>query len=136
VTDKREAKREYKLSHRPMGVFEIRNLVNGKLFLDSSLNIPAKINRHKFQLEAGVHPSNNLQADWNELGESAFEFDTLEPVEPRDSGDYDYTGDLSVLEDLWLEKLQPYGEMGYNEPKKTREERLRMIADNRRKAMI
>ena len=130
--DKAAAKLEYKLSHRPMGVFQIRNTVNGKVFVDSSTNIPGKINRHKFSLNAGLHGSRELQKDWIESGPGAFEFETLEPVEPRDDQHYNYAADLEVLEDLWLEKLEPYSDRGYNERKKTREERLRMIAANRK----
>ncbi len=129
--DKAAAKLEYKLSHRPMGVFQIRNTTNDKVFVDSSLNVPGKINRHKFALNAGLHQNKALQAAWIELGESGFEFETLEPVEPRDDQNYDYAADLVVLEDLWIEKLEPYGEKGYNEKKLTREERLQMIAANR-----
>lgn len=129
--DKKSAIREYKMSHRPMGVFQIRNRSNDRVFVDSSTNIPGKINRHKFALNAGSHASKALQADWNMLGESEFEFETLEPVEPRDDQNYDYTADIKILEDLWLEKLEPYGESGYNERKLTSEERLRMIAANR-----
>jgi len=40
----------------------------------------------------------------------------------------DHRKELAFLEDLWLERLQPYGERGYNEPKISREERLRRIA--------
>ena len=130
--NRKEAKLEYKLSHRPMGVFQLRNTANEKIYLDSSTNVPGKINRIKFQLNANTHPSKRLQADWNEFRESAFEFETLEPVAPRDDPNYDYAADLETLENLWLEKLEPYGERGYNEKKKTREERLRMIAANRR----
>ena len=130
--NKKDAKLEYKLSHRPMGVFQIRNTKNDKIFVDSSTNVPGKINRHVFSLKAGLHRSKPLQAEWNEFGEGVFEFETLEPVEPRDDQNYDYAADLVVLEDLWLEKLTPYGDMGYNEKKKTREERLQMIAANRK----
>ena len=130
--NKRASKLEYKLWHRPMGVFQIVNVTNGKVFIDSSTDIPGKINRHRFQLKAGMHPSRSLQADWDELGESAFEFETLEPVEPRKDPNYDHRADLGTLEELWLEKLEPYDERGYNERKKTREERLRMIAANRK----
>ena len=129
--DKKAALLEYKLSHRPMGVFQIRNTTNDKVFIDSSTNVPGKINRHRFALNAGLHASKSLQADWNELGEAAFEFETIEPVEPRDDPDYDYKADLVTLEDLWLEKVKPYGTEGYNVRKKTREERLQMIAGNR-----
>lgn len=130
--DKAAAKLEYKLSHRPMGVFQIRNLTNDKVFVDSSLNIPGKINRHRFTLNAGSFKSRSLQKDWNELGEASFEFETLEPVEPRSDLNYDYAADVQFLEDLWLERLQPYGERGYNERKLTREERLAMIRANRK----
>jgi hypothetical protein len=132
--DKAAAKLEYKLSHRPMGVFQIRNTANDKVFVDSSTNIPGKINRHKFTLNLGSHASKSLQADWTEHGELRFEFETIEPVEPRDDPNYDYAADLVTLEDLWLEKLQPFGDGGYNERKMTRAERLKMIADNHRAA--
>jgi len=130
--DRKAELRKYKLSHRPMGVFQISNTKSDKVFVDSSLNMPGKINRHKFQLNAGVHPSKALQKDWNELGAGSFEFEILEDVFPRDESGYDYSADLETLENLWLEKLEPYGEKGYNERKKSREERLRMIAANRK----
>ena len=130
--NKKEAKLEYKLSHRPMGVFQIRNTANGKVFIDSSTNVPGKINRHTFALKAGLHASRSLQTDWNAFGEEAFEFETLEPVVPRDDQNYNYGADLETLEDLWLERFEPYGDKGYNEWKKTREQRLRMIAANRK----
>ena len=132
MIDKKAASREYKMSHRPMGVYQIRNTVNGKVWIDSSINVPAKFNRYRLNLAVGSHPSKDLQADWKEFGEKAFVFEILEPLEPRDDHSYDYGSDLEVLEDLWLEKLEPYGEKGYNERKKTREERLSMIAANRK----
>jgi hypothetical protein len=134
MIDKKAALLDYKLSHRPMGVYQIRNTVNGKVWIDSSTNIPGKINRHKFSLNAGLHRSKELQKDWSEIGETAFEFETLEPVEPRDDPNYNYASDLEVLEDLWLEKLEPYGDNGYNERKKTREERSRMISSRHAEA--
>ena len=129
---KKELVQEYKLSHRPMGVFQIRNMTNDKVFVDSSLNIPGKVNRHRFSLNAGSFISKSLQKDWNELGEASFAFETLEPVEPRSDTNYDYAADVQVLEDLWLERLEPYGDSGYNERKLTREERLAMIRANRK----
>ena len=130
--DKKQLTLEYKLGLRPMGVFQIRNKTNDRVFVDSSTNIPGKINRHSFALKMGSHASKSLQTEWNELGESAFEFETIEPVEPRDDANSDYKADLITLEDLWLEKLEPYNERGYNERKKTRAERLQMITANRK----
>lgn len=115
-----------------MGVFQVRNCVSGKLLIDSSINVPGKINRHRLQLDMGSHPNKELQADWNAIGKAAFEFETLESVEPRTEPNYDYAADLGVLEDLWIEKAGHSGDRVYNLRKLTREERLRMIAANRK----
>ncbi len=115
-----------------MGVFLIRNLVNDKVFVGSTMNLDAMFNRIRFQLFAGAHPIKDLENDWKQFGAGKFEFEVLEEVFPREDPNYDYAADLETLEDLWLEKLEPYGDTGYNERKKTREERLRMIAENRK----
>jgi hypothetical protein len=129
--DKKAAKLAYKASRRPMGVFQIRNTANEKVFVGSTVDLSAMFNRIRFQLYAGAHPNKALEADWMRYGTGKFEFEILEEVFPREDVNYDYAADLETLEDLWLEKLQPYGERGYNEPKKTREERLQMIRQNR-----
>lgn len=130
--DRKEAKRQYKLSHRPMGVYQVRNTANDKVWVNSSLNLTGSFNGDRVKLNAGFHPAVKLLADWKVFGEEAFVFEILEEVFPRSEPDYDYKGDLVFLEDLWLEKLAPFGEAGYNEPKKSREERLQMIRANRK----
>jgi hypothetical protein len=128
---KKELKREYKQNLRPMGVFQIRNLANEKVFVSSSLNLPGIKNRNDFVLKMGGHPNKNLQLEWNEFNSENFVFEILEELFPRSDPNYDYRADLICLEDLWLEKLQPYGERGYNERKKTRTERLSLISAKR-----
>lgn len=130
--DKKAAKLAYKASRRPIGVFQVHNLVNDKIFVGSSMNLDAMFNRIRFQLYAGSHPNKELEADWRRYGTGKFAFEVLEEIFPREDANYNYEADLETLEDLWLEKLQPYGERGYNEPKKTREERLRMISSNKK----
>ena len=115
-----------------MGVFQIRSKTDDKVFIDSSLNVPGKINRHIFALKAGLHAAKSLQSDWNKLGEENFAFEVLEDVEPRTQANYDYAADVKTLEELWLENLQPFGDNGYNDRKMTRDERLQMIASNRK----
>jgi hypothetical protein len=124
--DKKELKQAYKQTPRPMGIFQIRNLTNEKVFVGKSENLDGIFNRNRFQLNANSHHQKQLQADWNELGADKFEFEILEELEFREG--LDTKKELEFLEDLWLEKLEPFGEKGYNERKKTREERLRMIA--------
>ena len=132
MNDKQKAqKKAYQQSHRPMGIWAIRNLVNDKVLLGAALNLPGRLNRHKVELRMGGHKCQALQNDWNALGSERFTFEILDEISPRPDPAYDYRADLLLLEDMWLENLAPYGEKGYNEPKKTREERLRMIMANR-----
>jgi hypothetical protein len=131
--NKKQAKLDYILSHRQMGVFQIRNLINDKIYITSSVDVPGYINRTRFQLNSNSHPSRSLQKEWSEHGDENFAFEILEEVEPREQPDYNYRADVDFLEDLWLDKEQPYGDRGYNLKKKTRAERLEMIAANRNK---
>lgn len=130
--NKKDLKREYVETPRPMGVFQVRNLTNEKVFISSTLNLDGIFNRFEFQLKMDGHPNKKLQADWNALGAENFAFEILEELPPRENPGYDYKQDLEVLEDLWLEKLEPYDDKGYNERKKSFEERLQMIRANRK----
>lgn len=55
-----------------------------------------------------------MQDDWDRDGEDLFVFEVLEEIEPPDDPGYDPKSDLATLEELWLEKLEPYEEKGYN----------------------
>ena len=113
--DKKALTREYKENALPMGVFQIRNTVNGKVLIGRSVNLPAILNRHRAELRLGGHRNRALQQDWNELGAEAFEFEILDTLPPSDRPAYDPADDLKALEALWLEKLTPFGERGYND---------------------
>lgn len=128
---RKQIKQDYKSTPKPMGVFLIRNLVSDKVFLGIGLDLPGIINRHKFQLFRGIHQNTRLQNDWNELGSRNFAFEILDQLGHPEGHSSDYQDDLKSLEKLWLEKLQPYGDRGYNEPKLSRLEKLRRIAANR-----
>lgn len=107
--DRKALVREYLETPRPAGVYGIRNTSNGKVLLGSSANLPAILRRERFQLESGLHPDKELQADWNGLGPSAFSFETLDVLKPLDDPDYDPSEDLRVLKELWLGKLTAEG---------------------------
>jgi len=112
--DRKALIREYKESRPPMGVYWVRNTVSGKALVGVSANLPAMLNRHRAQLRLGMHSNRALQKDWNEFGPEAFEFDILDTLAPPDRPDYDPADDLRVLETLWLEKLSPFDDRGYN----------------------
>ena len=111
-----------------MGVFLIRNNLSDKVFVGSGLDLHGVINRHKFQLNKGIHPNKSLQADWNELGSNGFAFEIVDELTPREG--VDYRAEVAFLEQLWLEKLQSFGDRGYNVPKLSKAEMLRRISQN------
>jgi hypothetical protein len=97
-----------------MGIYQITNKQNRKIFLGSARDLRAKLNSQKFQLQNGSHPNKGLQRDFTAFGEEAFSFEVLDQLKPTDDSPHDYTEELNVLQEMWLAKLQPYDEKGYH----------------------
>jgi group I intron endonuclease len=117
--DKKELKSLYKSTPRPMGVYQIRNTVNGRVLVGSSLNLDGRRNRFGFEVKNGSISNNaELKRDWEQHGAESFVFEVLDELKPVEDPHYDYRDDLAELEKMWLEQLQPYGERGYNRPPK------------------
>ncbi len=117
MTDRKELSKQYKQKIPLMGIYQIRNLINEKIYIGSSKNLQVFDNRHKFQLKLGSHQNKDLQDDYIKYGESNFVFEIIDYLPEKEDPAYDYTRDLKVLEELWLEKLQPFGGKGYNSPR-------------------
>jgi hypothetical protein len=115
---RKELKSEFKEAGTPAGIFQVRNLVNGKILIGKAQNIPGILNSQKFQLRMGSHPNRQLQADWNTFGADSFVFETLDVLAPTKDQQLDLNEELTQLLELWLEKLKPYGENGYNKETK------------------
>jgi len=118
-TDKKELKNQYKQTLQPMGIYQIKNLINGKIFIGCTKNLQGKINSYKFQLKQGCHMNRELQKDYIHFGEENFSFEVLDYLEPQEDPKYDYSEDLIVLEEIWIEKLQPFDDKGYNKNSKS-----------------
>jgi hypothetical protein len=117
--DKKALSREYRETRRPMGVYCIRNTANGKLLVGKSTDLPSILNRQRAQLRSGAHLNPTLQKDLVEYGAEAFEVEVLDTLEAPAQADYDPSADLLTLEQMWLDKLSPFGSRGYNpEPKR------------------
>lgn len=129
----KQLKQAYKQTALPMGVCQIRNTTNDRIFLVSGKNLPGLINRHRFQLQHGGHPNKELQHDWQLFGENNFAFEIVEELIPPSELHFDAKRELEEMEDLWLAELQPFGERGYNQRKLSREEKLRRISSKRLK---
>ncbi len=105
---------KYKQTLQPMGIFQVRNVSNGKLFIGSAKDLRGIINSNGFQLRNGLHRNKELQKDFTEIGEEGFAFEIVDSLPPGEDANCNYTAELKTLEAMWLEKLQPYDERGYN----------------------
>jgi len=98
-----------------MGIFQVKNRLNGKILIELSKNLEAALNRCRFQLDLGSYPNKALQEEYNQCGKNQFSFEALDRLSPKkDEPDYNYTEDLELLKTMWLEKLKPFKEKGYN----------------------
>jgi hypothetical protein len=106
--NRKEIVKEYKNSLRPMGIVQVKNLRNNRVYLTPSANTPGTMNSIRFQLRMGTFlPSPALAADWKELGEQGFVIEVLDELKPADDPAHDYRDDLKALEAMWKEKLKP-----------------------------
>jgi hypothetical protein len=113
---KAELKQAYKDNPPAAGVYRITNTANGKIFLGKGSNVRGILNSQQTKLNAGLHPSRELQQDFKQFGVDNFVFEIVDELEASDKSPQQLQDDLAALEELWLEKLQPYGERGYNKP--------------------
>lgn len=86
------------------GVYIIKNKINGKKYIGSSINTKNRINAHLNALRKGKG-FKNLQKDFNKFGEHNFEFATIEMVFDKD--------ELLKREDYYIDKYNTL-ERGYN----------------------
>ena len=108
--NRKELVREYKQRRPHMGVYRIQCTATGNTLVAASADLHSILNRHRAQLNLGGHPRRDLQADWKQHGPDAFTFEVLDTLEHPEAEDYDPVEDLTVLEDLWLERLAVAGD--------------------------
>ena len=112
--DRAEIKRIYKQSTPAMGIYQIRNKVNGKIYVERSKNLEGTRKSREFELRMGTIVFNReLQRDLKEHGAGSFEFSVLDVLGEPNPGD-NAERLLLELKLQWQEKLQPFDERGYN----------------------
>lgn len=75
-------------------IYRIRNVVDGKFYVGSTINTKERFRTHRTRLRSGRHHTPHLQAAWNKHGEECFIFEVVEDVASVD--------ELQVAEDRWL----------------------------------
>lgn len=62
------------------GIYQIRNLVNGKVYVGSAVNLRTRRNRHFSYLRNNCHANRKLQNAFNKYGEENIVFEVVEIV--------------------------------------------------------
>ncbi len=117
---RKELKEEYKQMTFKMGVFQIKNNINGKIFIGSSIDLKAIWYAEKLQLDMGIHQNSELQNDWNEFGSENFSYEILDQINQTEGKPIDYKKEIKTLEDMIIDDLQPFEKNGYNKRLKKR----------------
>lgn len=83
-------------------IYRIRNVVNQKFYVGSTINMKERTRTHRNKLRRNTHHTPHLQAAWNKYGEECFVFEVVEEVASVD--------ELQSAEDAWLAAHvgQPY----------------------------
>jgi hypothetical protein len=111
MKSRKEIKNLYKEKKFTIGVFQIRNKVNNKVFIDSGLDLDALWNRNKFQLNGGTHLNKGLQKEWKEFGADQFQFEILSEIKQDDEGrPRNYRKEARLLATKFIEALQSTGQ--------------------------
>lgn len=103
----------YRQTATRKGVYQIRNVRSGRVFVGASADLRVYMNRHLLQLRFGSHRSRDLQRDWNVQGEADFVFEVLEELKEPEGIQSDYRDDLRALEEKWLNAKRVEGPL-YN----------------------
>lgn len=89
------------------GIYFIINLINGKYYVGSAVNLNQRWYFHQYYLNKNLHKNEHLQSAWNKYGSEAFQFTIVEIVNNSNS--------LIEIEQLWINYSNCYNrEIGYN----------------------
>ncbi len=88
------------------GVYQVRNLLTGRVLLASGVDLVAAQNRFTFAVSTNSCVYHDLVGDWRTYGAEAFVFEELERLaRGDDQTPASFAADIKVLEALWREKL-------------------------------
>jgi hypothetical protein len=114
MNTKKENKNAYKQMKFRVGIYQIKNLQNNKLFLKTSTDLDRAFNSDQFQLKLGNHKNTELQNDWNTFGSANFEFGFFDELKSDETAtELKIKTDLKELLELHRDELLKNGILLY-----------------------
>ncbi|MFA6860533.1 MAG: GIY-YIG nuclease family protein [Clostridia bacterium] len=103
---KKELIAQYKQRKIIGGVYAVKNIINGKIFIDCALEIKGSKNLFDFAVQNNTNFHYKIEEDWKKYGGSSFTFEILEEIKKGElQTDDEYKRDVLLLKELWLEKI-------------------------------
>lgn len=97
------------------GIYMIKNIVNEKVYIGSSINLYNRLYNHLSSLRKGDHFSNHLQMSFNKYGENNFMFTVLYEDKNTDVEKEALTKSLLIKEKEFIEQHKATDkDFGYN----------------------
>lgn len=88
------------------GIYIIKNIINDKIYVGSSLNLNSRKYKHFWMLKNGVHDNEYLQNSYNKYGNDSFIFEVVDICDPKN---------LIIKENEYIDKYKSnLLEFGYN----------------------
>lgn len=87
------------------GIYQFRNLANGKVYIGSSQDCKRRYGEHRSRLVRGAHINAKLQSAWTKYGENSFAYELIASVLSKD--------DLEAVEQIVLDDREAVMR-GYN----------------------
>ncbi len=89
------------------GIYQIRNIIDSKLYIGSAIDITKRWILHKCLLNSNRHHSKHLQHAWNLYGKDNFKFEVIEEIMG--------VSKLISREKFWINKSRSFiDDFGYN----------------------
>ncbi len=89
------------------GVYKITNVINGRVYIGSTVFFKRRWSVHRTNLRGGYHHSPKLQHAWDKYGEESFEFSVIEECLPDKHT-------LEAREQVWIDYYESYSFHNYN----------------------
>jgi hypothetical protein len=102
---RREAIRDYKERKTRAGVYAVRCVATGDVWIAGAANVEGQKARHWFGLRMGSHTNKAIQAAWAVHGEAAMAFEIVENIEAEELTPLGLADLIKARERHWLAAL-------------------------------